>query len=242
MLYSTNLVYYQDPYQTSLKTDILRIDEEKNSLIIYLDSTIFYPFGGGQPSDQGTILSKNGKAKVKNVQMKDSVVRHECTLLEGTIDPDDEVTLELDWQRRYKNMRVHTAGHIIHDVLMDLVEGLTPLRGSHGSDPYLEYKSATPLDPSIREQLEVVVNQTIAEDRPVVTRETSLEELQKIAKFIPPNLPKDKPLRIMQIEGYSAMPDGGTQVHNLKEIGTVQITSVNINKDVTVIKYHVLDA
>jgi len=245
MLYSTELTYYKDAYQKSSHTEIIRVDKHlDNKLDVYLDATIFYPYGGGQPSDQGMIITESGKAEVKNVQMVSGVVRHEAVLIEGDIDTGQEADLEIDWERRHWDMRVHTAGHVIHDVLTGLVNGLTPVRGDHGSKPYLEY---TPeIDASIdreklKEQLQLAVNKVITEDRNVDTRETSLNELQSIARHIPPNLPKDKPLRMIRIEGFYAMPDGGTQVKKLKEIGKVEIKSINCNQGKTTIKYSVTD-
>ncbi len=240
MLYSTDLVYYRDAYQTTLKTEIIRVDKEgEGKLLIYLDSTIFYPYGGGQPADQGYIVTETGKGEVRNVQMQEGVVRHEAVPVEGEISEGQEATLEIDWQRRHWNMRVHTAGHIIHDVLVSLVSGLTPIRGDHGSKPYLEYSPE--IDPSIKEKLETEVNKVIQENRNVVTRETNLEELRAIAKYIPPNLPRGKPLRIIQIEGFYAMPDGGTQVKQLGEIGRIEIASINNKQSKATIKYAVRD-
>jgi Ser-tRNA(Ala) deacylase AlaX len=245
MLYSTELAYYKDSYQTSYHTEIIRVDRHPdNKLDIYLDTTIFYPFGGGQPSDQGRIITETGKAEVKNVQMVNGVVKHEAVLVEGDINDGQEADLEINWDRRFWNMRVHTAGHIVHDVLVGLVKGLTPGRGDHGSKPYIDY---TPeIDASVdreklKEQLQSEVNKVISEDRAVDTRETNIDELKTIAKFIPPNLPKDKPLRIIRIDGFFAMPDGGTQVKRLKEIGKVEIKSINCGQGKTTVKYSVSD-
>jgi Ser-tRNA(Ala) deacylase AlaX len=135
-------------------------------------------------------------------------------------------------------MRVHTAGHIIHDVLMGTISGLTPVRGDHGSKPYLEY---TPeINTTIKEKLEEEVNNVIRENRNVITKETSLDELSKIVRYIPPNLPKDKPLRIIHIDGFYAMPDGGTQVKQLGEIGEIKILSISNNEGKSIIKYQVI--
>lgn len=242
ILYPTRLAYYDDPYETTLSTFLLRAEEENGQLEIVLDATIFYPFGGGQPADQGTITTETGKVEVRNVQMRDGIVFHECKLMEGVVQDDQDATLDLDWDRRHWNMRVHTAGHIIHDVLTQKVGGLTPVRGNHGSKPYLEYKADEDIDVSIKDKLEVEINEIIKEGRTVTTRETDSDELQKIAKYIPPNLPKGKPLRIIQIEGYPAMPDGGTQVRNLKEIGRVELTSMKAGKGQLTIGYRVHDS
>jgi len=242
MIYlQTDLIYYQDGYKTSLTTEIQRVIQNGDKLIVFLDATIFYPFGGGQPSDQGLIATQNGKANVIDVQMRDGIVEHTCTLIEGSVEEGEEATLTLDWNRRHFNMRVHSAGHLIHDVLMQMVDGLTPGHGNHGSKPFLEYSPEVANLPS-KEALQEAVNKIIQEGRKIITRETSYDELRQLAKFIPPNLPRNKPLRIIQIDGFHAMPDGGTQVRDAKEIGRVEITSVNSSNGKVTIKYRVYDA
>jgi alanyl-tRNA synthetase len=241
VLYPTDLVYYRDSYQTALKTEIIGVEKGSDGkLNVYLDATIFYPYGGGQPSDQGNIATETGKVDVRNVQVQNGIVRHEAVATEGEISEGQEATLNIDWKRRHWNMRVHTAGHIIHDVLTESMSGLTPGRGDHGTKPYIEY--ASEVDPSInKEKLEIDVNKVIQENRSIVTRETTSEELQSIAKYIPPNLPKGKPLRIIQIEGFHAMPDGGTQVKQLGEIGKVEILSITYKQGKVNIRYAVHD-
>lgn len=239
ILYPTKLTYYDDPYKTNHTTYIVRAVEEDDKLELVFDSTIFYPFGGGQPSDQGTITTATGKAEVRNVQIRDGIVFHECKLIEGGIEDDQDADLELDWERRHWNMRVHTAGHIIHDILTQRIEGLTPLRGNHGSKPYLEYKADKEVDILVKDALETEINEVVKEGKTVVTRETNSDELQKIAKYIPPNLPKGKPLRMIQIDGYPAMPDGGTQVKDLREIGKIELTSMSIRKGQLTVNYRV---
>ena len=162
---------------------------------------------------------------------------HKCKV-EGELNIDDEVVCELDWERRHWYMRVHTAGHLVHDALMSLVDGLVPIRGDHSDQPYLKYKGVIE-DKNIQKKLEDLVNQLIAEDRPVVTEDITLEELKRRAKFIPPNLPKGKPLRVLQIAGFDAMPDGGVQVKKLGEIGKIAITHIRTRKGNTTIKYSV---
>lgn len=239
MIYPTNLTYYDQPYATTLKTEIVHcIKQSDGKITVFLDSTIFYPAGGGQPSDQGLITTDTGKIEIRNVQMQEGAVKHEGLMIEGDVSEGQEAMLELNWERRHWNMRVHSAGHVIHDVLMGIKGGLTPIRGDHGSKPYLEYSPE--IEPEIQDRLEKEVNRVILENRTVTTKETNLDELSKIARFIPPNLPKNKPLRVLQIEGFYAMPDGGTQVKQLGEIGEVKILSISNNQNKATIKYQVV--
>ncbi len=242
MLYPTQLAYYNDPYTTEFGSYVIETQRTGDRVAVYLDTTIFYPTGGGQPSDQGTIETETGAASVSDVRIVDGVVKHDCTMIMGHIEEDQDAKLILDWKRRYRNMRVHSAGHLIHDVLMELATGLIPIRGNHGSSPYLEYQTSqqVALD-GLQDELNGRLNELIRVGRMVTTRETNLEELQQIARFIPNNLPKNKPLRVMQIEGFAAMPDGGTQVKNVKEILRICVTSIVEQGDILKVSYSVLD-
>ena len=233
----TRLGYYQDPYQTRLQTEVVDVLAEGELTQVYLADTIFFPQGGGQPSDQGVIKGLLGRASVEKTTMQDGVVCH-WAKVDDELYPDDEVTCELDWERRHWYMRIHTAGHLVHDALMSLVEGLIPQRGEHGDNPYLKYKGTVD-DANLPQKLEALSNQLIAENRAVMTEEATLEELKKRTKFVPPNLPEGKPLRILQIAGFDAMPDGGVHVKTLGEIGRVSITSMRAKKGSTTIKYTV---
>jgi Ser-tRNA(Ala) deacylase AlaX len=119
---------------------------------------------------------------------------------------------------------------------MELVDGLIPQRGEHGDNPYLKYRGTVD-DAGLPQKLQERVNQLVAEDRQVITEAVSPEELSRRAKFVPPNLPQGKPLRILQITGFEAMPDGGVHVKKLGEIGRVTITDLRIKKGGTMVKY-----
>ena len=233
----TNLHYYEDIYRTSLQTKIVELIHEGETTQIYLEDTIFFPQGGGQPSDQGVIKGPAGIATVQRVTMQDEVVCHWATI-EGELKPGDEVVCQIDWERRHWYMRVHTAGHLVHDALMNLVDGLVPQRGEHGDNPYLKYRGTVDAG-DLRQKLEALVNGLISEDREVMTEEATLDELSQRAKFVPPNLPQGKPLRIMQISGFDAMPDGGVHVKTLGEIEQVTITDLRCKKGGTTVKYKV---
>jgi len=232
----TELAYYNDVYRQEVETEVLDVRSEENRHVVFLDKTIFYPHGGGQPADHGSIEGPHGHLHVTEVTYRNLVVHH-IGELEGEIEPEDQVTCRIDWDRRYWNMRVHTAGHLVHDALMELADTLIPVKGDHGSKPFIEYHGE--LEGVTASQVEERVNALISEDRPVHTGETGLAELQKTARFVPPNLPKDKPLRFCQIEGFDTMPDGGTHVRRIMEIGSVEITAITAKHGRIIVRYRV---
>jgi len=104
---STRKLFYENPYLKEAEAKVLKIDGEK----IFLDKTIFFPFSGGQASDNGTINAQF----IKDVQKDGEEIIHFVENPE--FKEGDKVTLVLDWERRYKLMRLHSAAHIVYLVL-----------------------------------------------------------------------------------------------------------------------------
>ena len=235
-------LYYQDAYATEADAIVTHVDNRGGqSVVVVLDRTIFYPEGGGQPADQGEIVSPTGTVKVQTVRYQDGLVRHEGKLV-GTIEPGQSVHTSLKWSRRIKYMRLHSAGHLIHDVLMTMAGDLVAIKAQHGDKAFLEYKGT--LAPAVSETLAAHVNEVVHEDLPIRTWDSSYDEVLALCGVVPPNLPKNKQLRMLQIGTFSPMPDGGVQVQKTREIGEVVIHHVTVEGDTTTIRYgvgHTLD-
>ncbi|KKS10473.1 MAG: Threonyl/alanyl tRNA synthetase SAD [Parcubacteria group bacterium GW2011_GWB1_41_5] len=231
----TEKLYFQDSYKQEYEAKILSIAPKGNQTVIELDQTIFYPEGGGQPSDQGEIIGVKGRLKVQMVSEKDGKIFHQG-LLEGELKMGENVKCQLKWSLRYRNMRIHSAGHLIHDVLVSLENNLAPSKGSHGQKAFLEYNGEAKIS---KDELEVKVNEAIKAGLPILAGNTTLEELKKECDFISPNLPKNKELRYIKIGNYKMMPDGGIQVKSTLEIGQVFINAIEVGEGKTIIKYRV---
>lgn len=226
----TKQLYYQDPYKKELQCQVLSVEPKGNLQNVILDQTIFFPEGGGQPSDKGML----GEAKVEYVRLINGEIIHQA---KGELKTGKTVKAVLNWNWRYKYMKIHTAGHLLHDVLITMVKDLVPLTGSHGKKAFLEYQGE--LDVSKKEAIETKVNEVLQKDLPVVTKETTYSELEKECQFLPPNLPKDKPLRMIKIGSYPPMPDGGVHVKSTKEIGKIWIANITSQEGKTRIRYGV---
>lgn len=201
-----------------------------------LDKTIFYPQGGGQPSDKGTIKGKRGTATVKHVRMSADVVIHECSI-EGTIKNGEPVACELDWKWRYHNMRVHSAGHVVHEATRLVAPYLKPIKGEHGKTAYIQYKGSLPIDSKHR--IEKQANDLIRQNLTLKTEFVSIDELKTRASYVPEHLPKNKPLRILSIGEYPPIPDGGTQVKTTGEIGEITISFIENTYDHVRVHYEI---
>lgn len=224
----TKLIYLTDSYLKQLKAKVISCVKHGANWEIILDQTIFYPRGGGQPSDQGEIIGSHGKAHIKQIRIQNDEVTHECSL-DGKINTGDSVNCLIDWAFRYQNMRLHSAGHVVHEAIMQLAAYLIPLKGEHGNNAYIEYKGSLTIDKG--RQIEQLANQIVGENRKLTTEFVTLEELQKRASYVPEHLSKHKPLRILQIDGFAPIPDGGTQVKGTSEIGPISLGKIENEAD-----------
>ncbi|MBI4064775.1 phenylalanine--tRNA ligase subunit alpha [Candidatus Gottesmanbacteria bacterium] len=232
----TELIYLIDSYQKELKAKVISCTNKGSSWEVVLDKTIFYPQGGGQPSDIGEISGSYGKAHVKHVRMNADKVIHECSV-EGNLKAGEFVECTVDWEHRYHNMRVHSAGHIVHEAVMALFDGLIPVQGEHGKHAYIEYQGSLPIDKKY--VIEKKANEIVNQDLSITTEFVSLEELKKRSSYIPEHLPTNKPLRILTIAGYQPIPDGGTQVQKTNETGEITIAEIENHGDNVRVHYSI---
>ncbi len=218
----TELLYMRDCYLKEFDASVVSVEGN----LVELDKTAFYPLGGGQPNDTGKIFSNSREFSVVNVFKKEGKVFHEVDK-EG-LKPGDKVKGIIDWKRRYKLMRMHTAAHVLSEVIHRETKALITGNQLGLEHSRIDYN----LENFDREKiLECVerANEIIKKDLPVkiyfLKREEALKipNISKLAKFVPPNLPE---LRIVEIEGFDIQADGGTHVKRLSEIGKIKIVKM----------------
>jgi alanyl-tRNA synthetase len=235
----TNRIYLSDSYAKRCESRILKAIKEKGSnYYIIPDSSIFHPLGGGQPSDQGWIRGKEFEAEVKKVLESNGVIVLYCKLIKGILGEVAEQ--ELDWERRYTVMRLHTAGHIIDRAVADLIGGAETIGAFHGPPrAYVDYRAD--IDEGLLPEIERKANELVGK-REVIVKEVAPENLEK-AIYGAPNLgrlPKAEMYRIVEIKGINAMPCTGTHVRNTSEIGRISIIGIERVGEGTRIYYGVL--
>ncbi len=232
----TKPLYLDNSYQKTCSAKILDVQSDGKNKVIILDQTIFYPEGGGQPSDQGVIKNSSGTLKVEQVLLKDQNIVH-IGKLEGKLEPDQEVKCEIDWDRRYKNMQVHSAGHVIHEAVKYLLPDSFPVEAKHGKNAYLKYQGQ--IEKTLEHRILEKANAIIHAKLPIFTEFVSLEELKKRSPWVPPHLPTNKPLRIMWIANFPPIPDGGTQLKNTEEIPGISEVNISHEAEDTLVNYKI---
>ena len=114
--------YYEDSYLRLLSATVTFVDGEW----VELDQTIFYPLGGGQPGDTGTFVAQDGKQfAVLDTRKGDTEakIRHQLETSEHGLSPGDSVDTKIDWERRFRHMRMHTSMHLLGSLIPVPVTG-----------------------------------------------------------------------------------------------------------------------
>ncbi len=234
----TKQLYLDDSYVKEVDATVLEVlPESTGKWRMILDQTVFYPMGGGQPADQGALSTDAWKADVYMVMNKDGEIWH---YINAQTPPavGAKVHGVINWDRRFKNMRMHSAGHVI-DFAMHILgyspSPLMPLKGDHGKKPFIVYQGIIGED--IRQKLDDKSNELVGKDLKFSTLFQPFEDLQKEAIYLQPGLPTNKPLRTLRLDTVGAVADGGTQVHSTKEVGRITITNVEAKEGNTIISY-----
>jgi len=199
--------------------------EFPDTLGLVLDKTAFYPEGGGQPADTGLIEARKFRYKVTWVKEEGKDIIH-LGSMEGRISPGSVVRGIIDWDRRYRLMRMHTAAHLL-ETAVEKVVGTAIVWGSgiNVNDARLDFKARISSEelPEIEEEINALVKMDI----PVSARFVEKEEAERILKEYGFKLGKQylalEQLRIVEIKGIRADPCGGTHVSKTGEIGQVKL-------------------
>jgi len=219
-----NKIYLSDAYRKELDTKVTG----KNFTEIELDSTIFYPTGGGEPCDNGTISITDKIYNVIDVKKELDKVIH-------TLDKEpefivgDQAHCAIDWNRRYTYMRHHTGIHVIAGIMESKYKAMFT-GGQIGLD-----KSRFDLDmPELNRELaediikeaQKVVDQHLNVIAKILTKDEALK-IPSLARTEPGRklLESLSEVRVVEIEGFDVQMDGGTHVRNTSEIGTLSLVN-----------------
>lgn len=187
------------------------------------DQTVFYPLGGGQPGDTGSLTWSGGTATIVDTRYIDGDIAH--LLEEGSAIPPagSEVSLALDWDRRYRHMRMHTAMHLLGSILHYGVTG-----GNISAEKSrLDFDMEDTVD---KEATSAALAALVAANHPISCRWISEEELDanpELVRTMSVQPPRGRgAIRLLEIEGVDLQPCGGTHLHSTGEVGAVRIGKV----------------
>ena len=219
----TTLLFRDDAYLRSATARVTAITERG----IELDRTIFYPLGGGQPGDTGTLLRSNGErlliADTRKGEVPDSVI-HIPQPNMPALEVGEEVALELDWQRRYALMRLHTALHVMSCVVVAPVTGgnISPDKGRLDFDIDMSLLDAAHIE---RETNALIARAVDTET--VWISDAELDARPELVKTMSVQPPRGAGrVRLLKIPDIDLQPCGGTHVKNIGEIVGIRVLRI----------------
>lgn len=220
----TTYQFYQDAYQAELDTSVVSLTEQR----LILANTIFYPHGGGQPGDSGVLLVDGHRIDILDTRYSQDRSQIEHYLAQPLqLAPGTSVILQLDWERRYRLMRMHTCLHLLCHLIKDPVTG-----GNVGEQQSrAEFDLTEPLDKHLLEQQ---LNELIARGAEVSTEwlpESVLDERPDLVRTMSVQPPRGQgAIRMLKIERDDLLldyqPCGGTHLRNIAEVGQVRVPSI----------------
>lgn len=218
----SELIFQRDSYVKNFDCKIIKVDEEENAVV--LDKTAFYPGGGGQPCDNGTLETEGSTYVVKKVKKKGNDIYH---YIDGELPKIDETcTGKLNWEHRYKLMRTHTAMHILSAVAWRDYQAQVTGGDMECLKGRLDFEFEN-FDKDLVKEIEVKINKEVECARNIKVNILEREEAFKIPDLIRTKinlLPEGiKEIRTVEIEGLDLQADGGTHVKNTAEVGKIKI-------------------
>jgi misacylated tRNA(Ala) deacylase len=219
-------ICYTDAYARSVEASVVETDPDAHAVL--LDRTVFYPGGGGQPADEGLLAGDSGGDwRVTGAKKRDDDIWHTVHADDALPAVDTKVVAELDWERRHRLMRTHSALHVLCGVIWrDHSASVTggnmePLSGR------MDFEFET-MHGDLVADIERRVNEEIDADREIRVAVLPREDAFSIPDLIRTKinlLPEGiSEVRTIEIVGLDLQADGGTHVGHTGEIGRVKVT------------------
>jgi len=227
---STERLYYHDSHLIEFNARVVDITERVSGWAgIVLDRTAFYPTGGGQPSDTGTL---NGARVVECIDDGDNGILHVVQGIEPALG--SEVNGRIDWSRRLDHMQQHTGQHILSQALVTLFSSPTKSFRVLEQSCEIDVDLQNPTDEVIEKAVELA-NNVIWEDRQITIRTVTSDEAASLPLRKDPA--REGELRLIEIDGFDLTPCGGTHAYRTGEVGMIGVRSWERAKGLTRIEF-----
>lgn len=213
----TQKLYETAPFARTMESAVCAVDGGR--LRVALAATVFYPEGGGQPADRGTLHFPGGDAAVTDVQEQDGVIWHMLDRLPAGAQPGSAVQGEIDWGRRFDHMQQHTGEHILSGTLHRLFGAENV--GFHIGAETVRMDTSIPLTPAQLRQAEQAANQAVWDDPPLHIWYPAPDELAALTYRSKKEL--SGPVRIVEIPGADVCACCGTHVERAGQVGAIKI-------------------
>ncbi len=224
--------YLNNTYNFNSTAQVIKKGTDENGKFLIFDKTIFYPQGGGQPSDNGKIIYNNNDIPVNFVKIDDDMIKHYADYDKFNIQIGDNVEMFVDEENRLRNAKNHTAGHLISMIVEDLNIGLEAVKGYHfDQGSYVEFKGVKPQN---KEEITVQINEILKDNinNKLPVNVTVINEKEMREKYgINTEYLNTDSIRAVFIGDYKPIPCGGTHIKSLDEFEQIMITKIKSKKD-----------
>jgi misacylated tRNA(Ala) deacylase len=215
-------IYWIDSYKKDLDAKVTAVSPNG----IELDSTIFYPTGGGQPCDTGKITVGNTDYKVTEVKKIEESIMHFLDP-NPNFDKNADAHCKIDWERRYAHMRYHTATHVVGGLAIAKYGAMFTGGQIYADRSRFDFDMQS-LDRKLATEIVEESQHIIDKNLDVVSKMLTKEEataIPNLARTLPGNelMNKLSSFRVVEIVGFDMQLDGGTHVSNTKEIGKLEL-------------------
>jgi len=230
--------YLENTYCLTGYGKVIHTGMDDKGHFFILDRTIFYPQGGGQPSDQGYLEIDSTRLDVSHVRMIDNQIRHysnqDCKERLGKSSK-----LIIDHEKRLLHAKLHTSGHLISNIIQREHPKYQAVKGHHfPGECYVEFSVN---DPSFQEldlgALNSAINDAIDNDLILESIYIQRDELPNYCPNLPYFIPKTEHVRLIKIEPFAYQPCGGTHVRSLLELKGLILTKQKLKGNSLKISY-----
>jgi len=218
----TEELFRQDSYLKTCTATITAIDERG----VQVDKSVFYPLGGGQPADTGSLQKNGGPEHAITDTRKDRETGEQVHVVENPSElaVGDEVTLTLDWQKRYRYMRFHSCLHM----LCSLIDAPVTSGSIQVDRARLDFDLQDPID---KEPITAALNELVARDVAMSMRwitDSELDAQPELVRTMSVQPPRNAEgtIRLVEFAGVDLQPCGGTHVASTSEIGQVRVKKI----------------
>jgi alanyl-tRNA synthetase len=226
----TERLYYNDSHLIEFEGRVIDVTERVSGwAAIVLDRTAFYPTGGGQPSDTGTL---NGSRVVECIDDGERGVLH---VVQGFAPARDTIVAgRVDWARRLDHMQQHTGQHILSQAFVKLFNAPTKSFRVLENSCEIDIELANPTTEIIERAVELA-NNVVWEDRAITVHNVSAAEAAAMPLRKEPS--REGELRLIEIEGFDLTPCGGTHAYRTGEVGMIAMRSWERAKGMTRVEF-----
>jgi alanyl-tRNA synthetase len=232
----TTLNYLINSYIFIDKAMILHTNQDEIGKYITLNQTIFYPQGGGQPCDSGNIQVDDFTIPIRLVKKVKDEVRHYTDQIYVDI-ANKEAVLMIDQDKRLLHAKLHTAGHLISNIIEKIYAGCQAIKGHHYlALAYVEF--ITTGNPQfVMDEINYHIKEAVNNDYHLANMEVTSEQLLQICPNLPFAIKADKMIRIIRIGDFPFSPCAGTHIKSTAELFGLNVTKIKTSNNNVKVTY-----